>query len=546
MANVNDINKFHVFGEDKLIATQPPLTEAGGKEANLPRRVKLKGFNDNSHFFVDGILKKPNERAPFPSGRYVSVDLPNSRLYLLVSSLSKRLLLPEEDIRTAAAKGTLEALIQDRSFLCSDDFLKFNNYDQTFVKSFQNKQKFEDFIKYYNGIIHKYVRDKDGYLTLAGKKLELSESTLRKVVFAAWKNFPSMSANEEQIIKEGNHKFIISKRDNELQIVQDHVYSTISPKGNSSYGSVDQVLHVSKGIFAAYKIAQFPEIIPPNQTPAALKIKAEVEALNKEDSQRVMKQEQIMLPLVKGKEWAQEILTVVDIKNGAMGHVSIQYSGNLHDWINAAHSLKERIDCCKQLMKALNEMSAMNIAHFDLKGKNIFVDMGGGGKPKFRIGDWGSARRLAHPEDQFTFGAMTEEHRNPLVEQQLLQLRQKKQKLIGNAEAAKQYQEAAKQYDLYAMGVLIFQIIFGNVREFPYGEVQKYPLLGKPYDPAKPPKIDMPIRAKDLPKDLVSLACDACALMPVMIDGGKTRPMTAADLAEAWAKIEDPKENPIY
>ncbi len=64
-----------------------------------------------------------------------------------------------------------------------------------------------------------------------------------------------------------------------------------------------------------------------------------------ENVKRLIRHEQEMLATLKGKSWAQRMLTVVDITNGTVGHIShLETGGNLENWILGQHSLKERID----------------------------------------------------------------------------------------------------------------------------------------------------------------------------------------------------------
>jgi hypothetical protein len=449
--NIPD-NVYFVFQKNQ--PTAPALSDLTGKVENLARRVKLKGFNLDSHFFVDGILVKKNESGPVLAHRYVVINLEGGdKLHLLVASLARRLLLPEAVVREAYSKGqdALEKLIEERSFISKPEFIAFGVYDPEFADCFKDYQSFQ---KFYN-IFKQYEVGHKGHVTLNTEKLPstLTIDVIKKVMVIAWKKQLTVPAGGE-LVTVDKQQFIISKEGKDLQIAHYHSYTKV---GSGSFGIVHKVLLVTSGIFSAFKMTHPPTTKPAKAASAADQKIIDEEAAKKQlEIDNVLKKEQDILTKLKDKKWAQQVLMVVNLKNGLVAHATRLYEKDLSVWINDPKLTNaDRIQCCKQLFKAFKEMWALGIAHLDLKANNIYVDFDGL-KPIFRIGDWGSA----HLNGSWVKGSIpntTPEHSNPKIFDQL-----------RKAKTSPEFETAAQKHDLYSAGILFHQILTGKDTSHPY------------------------------------------------------------------------------
>jgi hypothetical protein len=445
-------NIYFLFPKDQ--PTAPALSDPTGKVENLSRRVKLKGFTSDSHFFVDGMLVKKDEKGPLLERRYVAINLAGGdKLLLLTSSLAKRLLLPEKAIQEAVLKGqdALEKLIEERSFISKPEFIDFGVYDPEFADCFKDYASFQ---KFYN-IFKQYEANLKGSLTVNQEKLPppLTLTILKKVMVIAWKKQLTLPSGGE-LITVDNQRFIISKEGKNLQIAHYHSYAKV---GSGSFGTVHKVLLVTLGVFSAFKMATLPTMQPAKAASAAdQKIIDEEAAKKKLESENILKHEQAILTKLKDKKWAQQVLMVINLKNGIVAHATRLYEGDLGAWINNDKlTPADRIQSCKQLFKGFVEMWALGIAHMDLKAKNIYVD-NDGLKPVFRIGDWGSA----HLKEIWVKGSIadiTAEYTNPKIFDQL-----------RKANTGAEYDTAAQKHDLYSAGILFYQILTGKDTNHPY------------------------------------------------------------------------------
>lgn len=511
------------------IATGPALTELTSVNKhtvrNLSHRIKLKGFDYLSHlFYVEGCLYKPI----LALNKYVKIDLKdsNKELYVNIDSLAKRLMLHKAIIEEAGSKY-IETLIEKRSFISSKEFIEFGVFDREFADCFESHKNFKDFLTiynefiknnntipntqlkeyvikawkkfrsksadgtslineflsmgvydpefsdsfkhldsfkrfkaYYDNITTKYDANAAGRLSLKGKPIEvtpLTTTTLKKVIIAAWKKFSTLGT--QAIVEIEGKKFIISKSGDQLDIVHEHKYGFV---GEGTSGTIDKVLHVTKGVFGALK--SHSVALPSEEA----NMKNEFDDKHtRENAER----ENAILEMVINEKWAQELLMVINVLNGDIGHVTKLYNENLGNWINDKHTPAERVKCCKQLMQSCMKMWHLRLVHYDLKPGNVFVDKSLG-EPVFRIGDFGSARRLDHPQDKLSCGETTPAYTNLEILIELANARRPKAQ-TSPATQKTAFDAAAQKHDLYSLGVIFYQVLIGNNNRFPY-ELDKH------------------------------------------------------------------------
>lgn len=568
-------NGYTVYPEG--INTGPALRELTAANKNTTRklthRVKLKGFDYLSHlFYVEGCLYKPKACL----NKYVKIDIKNSDqpFYVNIDSLTKRLLLNKAIIEEEEKHKNLENLIEKRSFISSKEFIDFgvfdpefadcfecpkhfddflniyrnfkekNNqipesqlksyvinawkkfrsktpdgamineflnlgiYDPKFSDSFKNLESFKKFMTYSNAITSQYeIGAKEISLKNSPQEsIALTSAILKKAIVAAWKNFSTMQQQSQRRVEIDGHNFILAREGMLLEIIHDHNYKTI---GQGSSGTVEKVLYVTKSIFGAMKT----NLLPP------------VESLSKQHEEQIksiienITREEDILIMVKDQPWAQQLLLVVNLQNGMKRHITKLYSGNLENWIeDNNHTPAERIECCKQLMQACKKMWDLRLVHYDLKPANILVDMSSG-KPVFRIGDFGSARRLDHPKDQFIIGGTTPGYTHLDIATELVKARPKGQ-VVTKAQKDI-FDTAAQKHDLYSLGVLFYQVLAKNKSGFPF-EIDQH---GR-----------RKINAAFSPKGLEGLSKEIISLIESMVADPAKMPTKEA-VSKAWDAV---------
>jgi eukaryotic-like serine/threonine-protein kinase len=147
-------------------------------------------------------------------------------------------------------------------------------------------------------------------------------------------------------------------------------------------------------------------------------------------------------------------------------YLEIEYvaGGSLVDWVAAAGGLSSipletRIDLIAQVAEALSAAHSVGVLHKDLKPGNVLIEDDGQGRPRVRLCDFGSGHlmdlaRLEQLEiTRLGFTAVKPEEKSsggtPLyLAPELLQ---------GHAPTARS--------DLYALGVMLYQLVVGDLRK---------------------------------------------------------------------------------
>lgn len=212
-----------------------------------------------------------------------------------------------------------------------------------------------------------------------GKKVisPLSVETTRKAMTLANifdKNAAAEVAKTGKFIKLDQRVYIIRRDKDKLHVYDYFGRQKLGPGGGT--GVVYKVLNIATGQFEAMKIAHVRESAYLN-----------------------LKKEALMLRIINAKgehpNIQQSPFTEVEVKMQYGEPVIALFEPLCHSdvvaWLLEKHTAAERIDCCKQIMiGALELFVKRKVHHLDFKPGNILFEVIGG-KPNFRISDFGSA-----------------------------------------------------------------------------------------------------------------------------------------------------------
>lgn len=139
--------------------------------------------------------------------------------------------------------------------------------------------------------------------------------------------------------------------------------------------------------------------------------------------------------------------------------------GNLSDWCFAqggveAVALDVRLDLMIQAAEALAAAHSLGVLHGDIKPANLLIRIGADGKPRIRWSDFGNSR-LLHPERLSELG-ITRLGSTQTADTSVLKLQGTLNYL---APELLRGEILTVRSDLYALGVMLYQMISGDLRK---------------------------------------------------------------------------------
>lgn len=162
----------------------------------------------------------------------------------------------------------------------------------------------------------------------------------------------------------------------------------------------------------------------------------------------------------------QDIARLLDFNLQALPYfLELEYcrQGNLSDWWLAqaeAVPLSLRLDLMIQAAEALAAAHSLGVLHGDIKPANLLIWIGADGRPRIRWSDFGSSR-LLQPERLSELGIT----RLGSMQTQSTSLLKLQGTLNYLAPELQRGEALTVRSDLYALGVMLYQIIAGDLRK---------------------------------------------------------------------------------
>lgn len=300
----------------------------------------------------------------------------------------------------------------------------------------------------YAAIFQKYTINPNGKLMRKQEEVPLHVVTFLKVIKVV--SGLHLGGDQElrdqgQLLKVDNTEFIAKLENGKIHIVH---YPGVKI-GEGYFSIVYKAWSVSHGVFKALKVARNGPTMD-RRASAEKALFNEVRILNH-------------IKAANGGKTPEGIqhapAATFKISKGdarVFAYVGKLYECDLFDWTMRGDVTKEqRIECCKQLMKAYKATKDLRYRHADIKPDNIYKLKG---KDRFVIGDWGNALCLTRDEDEnYEKGNTTPAYANRNDAVALFE--------AANVKNAKLFQIAMCNHEIYSLGTTMFAVLTQN---FPY------------------------------------------------------------------------------